>query len=171
MRQWEDTYRKDSLTGLLNRSAFQSDVEEKLLDSETKVMLLMIDVDNFKNYNDTYGHRAGDEYLVFVANTVRGSLRDSDLACRMGGDEFAAALFFKKENDTEFMHSRARQIFDRISNKLAAAEHPTGLSMGAVVAEHENMTFKQVYEASDKALYKSKKDGRGRLSVESATLS
>lgn len=171
LRQWEDTYRKDSLTGLLNRSAFQSDVEEKLLDSETKVMLLMIDVDNFKNYNDTYGHRAGDEYLVFVANTVRGSLRDSDLACRMGGDEFAAALFFKKENDTEFMHSRARQIFDRISNKLAAAEHPTGLSMGAVVAEHENMTFKQVYEASDKALYKSKKDGRGRLSVESATLS
>lgn len=171
LRQWEDTYRKDSLTGLLNRSAFQSDVEEKLLDSETKVMLLMIDVDNFKNYNDTYGHRAGDECLAFVANTIRGSLRDSDLACRMGGDEFAAALFFKKENDTEFMYSRARQIFDRISAKLAKAEHPTALSMGAVVAEHENMTFKQVYEASDKALYRSKKDGRGRLSVESATLS
>ena len=101
----------------------------------------------------------------------RGSLRDSDLACRMGGDEFAAALFFKKENDTEFMYSRARQIFDRISAKLAKAEHPTALSMGAVVAEHENMTFKQVYEASDKALYRSKKDGRGRLSVELATLS
>lgn len=171
LRQWEDTYRKDSLTGLLNRSAFQSDVEEKLLDAETKVMLLMIDVDNFKNYNDTYGHRAGDECLAFVANTIRGSLRDSDLACRMGGDEFAAALFFKKENDTEFMYSRARQIFDRISAKLAKAEHPTALSMGAVVAEHENMTFKQVYEASDKALYRSKKDGRGRLSVEPATLS
>ena len=109
-------------------------------------MLLMIDVDNFKNYNDTYGHRAGDECLAFVANTIRGSLRDSDLACRMGGDEFAAALFFKKENDTEFMYSRARQIFDRISAKLAKAEHPTALSMGAVVAEHENMTFLEALE-------------------------
>ena len=165
LRQWEDTYRKDSLTGVLNRSAFQSDVEEKLLDEETKVMLLMIDVDNFKGYNDTYGHRAGDEYLIQVARAIQGALRGSDLACRMGGDEFAAALFFKRSCETSFMHVRAGQIYERIMNVLQKEEHFTGLSMGVVVAEKEGTTFKDLYEASDKALYNSKESGRGRMSV------
>lgn len=165
LRRWEDTYRKDALTGLLNRSAFQSDVEEKLLDESTKVMLLMIDVDKFKNYNDTYGHRAGDDFLTFVARAIQGALRGSDLACRMGGDEFAAALFFKQDSETTFMYQRAQQIFDKISITVQTFEHTTGLSMGAVVAERSGMTFKQIYEASDSALYKSKENGRGRLSV------
>lgn len=162
---WEDTYRRDALTGLLNRSAFHSDVEEKLLDENYRVMLLMVDVDKFKNYNDSYGHRAGDECLSFVANSIRGSLRDSDLACRMGGDEFAAALFFKNDCDKQFMYSRAQQIFDSISRKMQGAEHKVTLSMGAVVADGEKRTFRQLYETSDKALYNSKNNGRACLSV------
>lgn len=166
LRHWEDTYRRDSLTGLMNRSAFQSDVEEKLLDGNVKVMLLMMDVDKFKNYNDTYGHQAGDEFLIKVAHTIQSYLRDTDLACRMGGDEFAAALFFPLENsDEKFMYRRAQQIFDRISMKLSNDIRTTGLSMGAVVACHGETSFKEIYEASDKALYKSKEMGRGRLSI------
>lgn len=164
-RYWENTYRRDSLTGVLNRSAFQSDVEEKLLDENVKVMLMMIDVDHFKKFNDTYGHRAGDKLLVTIAQIIQKSLRGSDLACRMGGDEFAAALFFDKKCESSFMRVRAQEIFDKISSQLAEEEVSTGLSMGAVIAENSNMTFAQLYESSDKALYKSKGDGRGCLSI------
>lgn len=163
--RWEDVYRKDSLTGVLNRSAFQSDVEEKLLDDNTKVMMLMVDVDEFKKFNDTHGHRAGDECLTFVATSIQGSLRGTDLACRMGGDEFAAALFFRKSCTNEFMQERARQIFDRIASVLKQAQNPVNISMGAAIADQKGMTFKQLYEASDKALYTSKESGRGVLSL------
>lgn len=165
LKHWEETYRRDSLTDLLNHAAFKSDVEEKLLDDKFRVMLLMLDVDKFKEYNDSYGHRAGDEFLVLVAHALSSSLRGSDLACRMGGDEFAAALFFKKDCSKEFMYSRAQQIFDKIMMSVSAAPNSTGLSMGAVVADDELKTFNQLYEASDKALYSSKEKGRGCISI------
>lgn len=165
LRYWEDTYRKDSLTGLLCRSAFQNDVEQKLLENKEKVMLLMLDVDKFKEYNDTYGHHMGDEFLILVAQTLEGALREEDLSCRMGGDEFAAALFFKKECSDEFMFKRAQQIFDKINMSLNSNTRGTTLSMGAVIADQEKNSFNKIYEASDRALYKSKENGRGRLSL------
>lgn len=167
-KSWESMYRKDALTGLLNRSAFQSDVEEKLLDENVKVMFLMIDVDDFKNYNDSFGHRAGDNFLVMVAQSIQGALRGSDLACRMGGDEFAAALFFKRECSTEFMHLRARQIFDKMLSNITSKDSKGSISMGATVAENRSDTFALLYETADKALYSSKNDGRGRLSIGNA---
>ena len=165
LRYWENTFRKDSLTGLLCRSAFQSDVEQKLLENEDKVMLLMLDVDKFKEFNDTYGHHAGDEFLILVAQTLEEALREHDLSCRMGGDEFAAALFFKKDCSEDFMYTRAQQIFDKINMSLNSATRGTTLSMGAVIANDEKRTFNQIYEASDRALYHSKENGRGRLST------
>ncbi|WP_407440475.1 diguanylate cyclase domain-containing protein [Fibrobacter sp.] len=162
---WENTYRKDALTGLMNRSAFQSDVEQKLLEGSSKVMLLMVDVDKFKQFNDTYGHHAGDEFLIMVAQALTGALRNDDMSCRMGGDEFAAALFFKKECTEEFMLQRAQQIFDKINMSLLSAEKATTLSMGAVISSDEKNTFNKLYEASDKALYQSKENGRNRLSM------
>ena len=58
LRYWERTYRADPLTGLLNHAAFRSDVELKLLEGNSRIMMLMMDVDNFKKYNDTYGHHS-----------------------------------------------------------------------------------------------------------------
>lgn len=165
LHYWEDTYRKDALTGLMNRSAFQSDVEQKLLEDSFKVMLLMVDVDKFKQFNDTYGHHAGDEFLIMVAQALTDALRNEDMSCRMGGDEFAAALFFKRECSEEFMLQRAQQIFDKINMSLLSAEKATTLSMGAVISDENKNTFNKLYEASDKALYTSKALGRSRLSV------
>lgn len=166
LRYWEDTFRKDSLTGLLCRSAFQSDVEEKLLEKKNRVMLLMVDVDKFKDFNDKYGHHAGDEFLILVAQTLSNALREDDLSCRMGGDEFAAALFFKNDCTDDFMYQRAQQIFDKINLSLNSATRGTTLSMGAVIASDDKDTFNKMYVASDKALYQSKKNGRSRLSVD-----
>ncbi len=163
--EWENAFRKDSLTGVLNRASFKNDTEFKLLEGKTKVMLLMVDVDHFKEYNDTYGHVAGDEYLALVGQTILSSLRRDDIAGRMGGDEFAAALFFKKECTDEFMYQRAQQIFDKINMMLAMNPHASSLSMGAVIANSEVNSFNELYELADKRLYNSKKGGRSRLSV------
>lgn len=160
LRHWEKSFRKDSLTGLLSHAAFMSDVEERLLDEHAKVMFFMMDLDFFKNINDSLGHHVGDELLMFVAQTLRNTLRASDLACRMGGDEFAAALIFKDSCDTEFMISRARQIYDKIAVTLSSGEHPIDLSMGVCIEDAEIRTFNQLYEAADKALYASKSNGR-----------
>ena len=73
LKHWEHTYRKDSLTGLLNHAAFRSDVELKILEGKSKIMMLMIDVDKFKEYNDAFGHHNGGKYLILVAQTLLSS--------------------------------------------------------------------------------------------------
>ena len=169
LKYWEDTYRRDSLTGLLNHAAFRSDVEMKLLEGKSRIMMLMLDVDKFKEYNDTYGHHCGDKFLILVAQALLISIREEDRACRMGGDEFAAALFFDMNAGSECIRERAQQIFDKVSIALKGADMGTGISMGAAVME-PNMTFNQLYEAADRALYQAKNTGRGRLVIADDTL-
>ena len=164
LKYWEETYRRDSLTGLLNHAAFRSDLELKLLEGKSKVMMLMMDVDKFKDYNDTFGHHNGDKFLILVAQTLHMSLRKEDRACRMGGDEFAAALFFSLNTPEATIQERAQQIFDKVSITLKGADGRTGISMGVAIAEPD-ATFNQLYEASDKALYQAKENGRGRLVI------
>ncbi|PWJ64958.1 PAS domain S-box-containing protein/diguanylate cyclase (GGDEF)-like protein [Fibrobacter sp. UWR4] len=163
--QWENAFRRDALTGLLNRSAFKSDTEYKLLEGKTKVMLLMLDVDHFKEFNDTYGHAAGDEFLSLVGQTLLSTLRRNDIAGRMGGDEFAAALFFDQACTDEFMYQRAQQIFDKINMSLNMASRTTSMSMGAIISNMTLNSFNALYQSADKLLYKSKESGRSRLSV------
>ena len=164
LKYWEDTYRRDSLTGLLNHAAFRSDVELKLLEGKSRVMMLMMDVDKFKQYNDAYGHHNGDKYLILVAQTLQASLRKEDRACRMGGDEFAAAVYFGPDTTEAAVRERAQQIFDKMSITLKGANDATGISMGVAIAAPD-ATFLQLYEASDKALYQAKENGRNRLVI------
>lgn len=161
LHYWERTYRKDSLTGLLNHAAFRSDLELKLLQGKCRTVMLMMDMDHFKEYNDTYGHHNGDKYLILMAQTLEAALRKEDRACRMGGDEFAAALLFQPDVSEEKIQERVRMIFDKINLTLKAVEGGSGLSMGVAFAEPE-ITFNQLYELADKALYQAKESGRGR---------
>ena len=163
LKYWENTYRRDPLTGLLNHAAFRSDVELQLLDGKSKVMMLMLDVDKFKQYNDTQGHQSGDQFLILVAQALSGILRKEDSACRMGGDEFAAALFFKPGTPDSVLVNRAQQIYDSINLTLKGADGRTGISMGAAIARPDT-GFSQLYEQSDQALYRAKEGGRSRLS-------
>ncbi|MGN0277595.1 MAG: diguanylate cyclase domain-containing protein, partial [Hominisplanchenecus sp.] len=164
LREWERTYRRDPLTGLMNHAAFRSDVELKILEGKSRIMMLMIDVDKFKEYNDTFGHHNGDKFLILVAQTLVASLRKEDRACRMGGDEFSAVLYFDKNIAEEQMKERAQQIFDKVNMTIKSAEGGTGISMGVVIADSET-TFNQMYEESDQALYEAKNKGRGRLII------
>ena len=165
LRYWERTYRRDSLTGLLNHAAFRSDTELKILEGKTKIMMLMMDVDKFKEYNDTFGHHTGDKFLILVAQTLLSALRKEDRACRMGGDEFAAVIFFDVDTSDAQMHERARQIFDKVNMTVTATEGGTGISMGVAIAAPGTTSFNLLYEESDKALYQAKENGRGRMII------
>ena len=123
------------------------------------------DVDKFKEYNDTYGHHDGDRFLILVAQALNLALRKEDCACRMGGDEFAAALFFSTDTPEEVMQNRAQQIFDKINLTLKSVDDRTGISMGVAISRLAS-TFNQLYEASDHALYQAKAEGRGRMVIQ-----
>ena len=165
LAKWEDKYRCDSLTGLLNHEAFKNDIEQKLINDESKIMLLMMDVDKFKQYNDTYGHRAGDEFLIMLSHALTETLRKNDLACRMGGDEFAAALFYDDSITDSVMYDRAQQICDKLNMILSNQKGGTSLSMGIVTTKENKTTFNKLYEQADSALYQAKESGRARMVV------
>ena len=166
LRYWEDLYRRDSLTGLLNHIAFQNDVEHQLLVKQKKTLLLMIDIDHFKEFNDTYGHDAGDELLTLLARSLKDAVKETDLACRMGGDEFAAALFFDAEATVEEMLSGAHLVYDRIAERLAEHMGQRTISAGTAVSDGNTENFKQLYREADQAMYAVKQSGRGRLNSE-----
>lgn len=157
LKIWEETYRKDSLTGLLTHSAFENDVTEKLL-KNSLVTLLIIDIDFFKKYNDTYGHKAGDEFLIKISQTIDATINQNGLSCRMGGDEFSIALFEKASID------RINQIFNEL-NITVQANKGFSISIGVAYTSNKINSFDELYVAADKALYKAKEKGKNRIYI------
>ncbi|MDO4483076.1 MAG: diguanylate cyclase [Clostridia bacterium] len=168
LAHWENKYRRDSLTGLLTHEAFQCDVEEKLLSKGYCPMMIMMDLDHFKEYNDSRGHHAGDGYLICVSRSIKAALRSDDLACRMGGDEFAAMLFFDKAAGTDTMLQRADQIFRQVSQELSGLEGAS-VSMGVALGMDDSVSFTALYEQADRALYQAKRAGGHQLMIHEKT--
>ena len=100
--------------------------------------------------------------LVLLAQTLLGSIREEDRVCRMGGDEFAAALFVSLDLSDERIRERAQQFFDKVSMTLSATGCGVSISMGMMIAQPD-MTFNRLYEAADRALYRAKQEGRSRM--------
>jgi diguanylate cyclase (GGDEF)-like protein/PAS domain S-box-containing protein len=161
--QLSEAARTDGLTGLRNRRAFDQRLREEINRVERgsgELALLLIDVDHFKPYNDTYGHLAGDEILRTVAQIFRAQLREYDLAARYGGEEFALIL----PNTNE---SQAQVIAERIRHTIAGhpwAQRPVTVSIG-VTAWQMGQTPEQMIAQADEALYTAKADGRDRVVV------
>ena len=153
LRNWENTYRTDPLTGLLNHAAFRSDMEQRLLECTHTAVMIMMDVDRFKQYNDTYGHHNGDKYLVLVAQTLQAALRGDDHACRMGGDEFAAIIFVNTRR-----LKRVQQEFDDVvrgwSGQLVKS---VSISCGYVSSDEKDWeSFDEMVKAADERMYENK---------------
>lgn len=163
----------DHLTGLRNRLAFSREFQpfvEATGDEYMRSVALM-DVDNFKNYNDIYGHAAGDEVLRQIGTILRSHLhRADDLLFRFGGEEFLMAVRTRRDFD-------AHGLFDAVRVSIAALEQPHSgnwpygvvtASVGVtsfVEARHAN----DVFQVVDKALYRAKSEGRNKVAVASAT--
>lgn len=144
----------DGLTGILNRRAFDQ-ICETSAQKEQKMALLLIDMDNFKNVNDTYGHLGGDNALKSLAAALSETFRDTDYVARVGGDEFAAIL----PNCDASAANAIKKKIERINKRLSQlAEHFVSISVG--VAFSDNGFSKELYDKADKALYIVKERGK-----------
>lgn len=159
----------DGLTGLLNRREFDRILGDEVRRGErygTPVSLIMIDVDHFKRFNDSHGHQCGDEALRTVARALAANVRESDRACRFGGEELAVIL---PASDS----AAAQRVAERIRETIAAQQIPTPAggpvqvtaSLGLSTAPESGNTPEALLAAADAALYRSKEAGRNRVTA------
>lgn len=158
--------KKDSLTGALNRMAFENNVnlcfEEPELANKRHAMLLL-DLDNFKQINDGYGHALGDHALITTTEILRSNVRSSDYVGRLGGDEFV--VFLKNANE-EQAAKKAAEICEALERaELKSDEAVVTCSIGVACYPKSGISFNQLYEAADEALYKVKGSGKNSYSM------
>ncbi len=154
----------DGLTGLFNHTYFyqQLDLEmRKYIRYGTLLSLILIDIDDFKNVNDKYGHREGDRILASLSHTLMNEARDSDICCRYGGEEFAVILPL---TDTHSACSIAERIQNALIESLSCGKEVT-TSIGVAAAGESTETCKKIVELADKALYKAKTNGKNQVVV------
>lgn len=160
---------EDSLTGLLCRSAFLERLDVLINNCSRNRMNLavaIVDLDDFKIINDTYGHSAGDQVLSEIGGRLKINLRKSDLVARYGGDEFILALTnYKSSNDLySVIRNKHAKLIEPISifNKTVEIDYSIGVSVG--VSEYEEgMTVKELIDLADVAMYKGKNDGKNSI--------
>ena len=158
----------DPLTGLLNRRYLEERLTDELNRSQRynyPMSCLMIDIDDFKNYNDRHGHQAGDVALKITAHALKGALRSADVACRYGGEEFCILL-------PQTSLTEAGVIAERMRQRVAEKDYPYGssqplstvsVSIGiSTFAKHID-TAEKVIAAADRALYNAKTHGKNRI--------
>ncbi|MGI4791133.1 MAG: sensor domain-containing diguanylate cyclase [Janthinobacterium lividum] len=162
-RELEALATTDGLTGLKNHRTFQEKLAEEHargLRYHQPLSLLLLDVDQFKSYNDSYGHPAGDAVLVQVAEVLSGTARDTDVVARYGGEEFVVIL---PQTDEE----GAVAIAERIRIAIADSDwkqRPITVSLGVCTLSLDTPTPSVMVSYADKALYHSKSQGRNRVS-------
>jgi len=167
-RRFEETLDRaqhDPLTGLANHGYFWTSLEQELERSrryERQFSLAMIDVDHFKQFNDRYGHVAGDQALATIARLVRESSRVHDFAARYGGEEFALIL-------PETGIDGGLVVGEKLRETVASTDFPRGgdgtltVSMGIATFPHEAWTANRLVEVADAKLYAAKAAGRNRV--------
>jgi len=157
----------DALTGLSNRRQFMSELDAEIRRahrSGTAFTLALLDIDHFKQVNDTHGHPAGDEVLRVAADVLRSVVRDTDMVARIGGEEFAVLMPETGLDQARFAGERLRAEFARQEIVL-----PNGAGSGVTVstglAEFSGESADQVMSRADQALYKAKREGRNTVRV------
>ncbi len=156
--------RHDALTGLANRRAFDDFLMESFSLARRyrhALSLILLDIDRFKSYNDSYGHPAGDELLRRLGELLRSVARESDLVARIGGEEFAFVLPETDLAGAETLAERVRQEVER----SAAFRRPVTVSLGIAAIGQETSGVSMLVHDCDVALYEAKGAGRNRVSV------
>lgn len=159
IRELEDMSITDELTGLNNRRALKSHMVRTLSAARRygdMGVVAFLDLDNFKEINDTYGHDAGDKVLKALSKILGDNLRDTDFVARLGGDEF---VFVLEKADTTYGLQRASEIRDIICQseiKLNRRTVKLSASMGLAIYD-ENSTYDGLLKSADKAMYADKK--------------
>lgn len=158
----------DGLTGLYNHRQFTQLYAREVSRAErygTPLSLVMMDVDNFKKFNDTYGHPAGDQVLITVGEILRKTLREVDLPCRYGGEEFIALL---PETDLEaalLVAERVRHGIERHATRGLAetVTDPVTVSIGVATYPQDGTDLETLLKLVDTLLYKAKNEGKNQV--------
>ncbi len=153
----------DNLTGLANRKAFLDSLEVGLKRARRgeSIALLAIDLDGFKNINDTHGHATGDKVLKLVAERIRATARDTDVASRFGGDEFS--IIQLPAQDVSDAESLSARIVEALAAPFSVDGHTliVGASVGVALADEGTKDIESLMQNADLALYRAKTDGKG----------
>ncbi|WP_251131123.1 diguanylate cyclase [Exiguobacterium sp. s70] len=165
----------DALTGIWNRRAFDEKLErmwDEATDTGDVLALLLLDIDAFKTYNDTYGHLAGDACLERVANAIDKAVGEDGMTARYGGEEFAVLLRPRHARQPKEIAERIRQAVLKLNivHEMYTPLRKVSVSIG--VAEHAPTPSgdkTDLIETADQALYQAKQSGRNRVSVGQAT--
>ena len=162
LKSWEKVYRTDSLTNLLSHNAFKNDASLALLNNSKGHIFIMIDIDSFKEFNDTYGHKLGDEFLVYLANIIIENLTDKEyLASRLGGDEFALLISYDKNIEVNKIKQKITDVFSLINNLIKEKYGmEAGISMGVTFKTEKINSFDELYDKADTAMYERKRNGK-----------
>lgn len=156
-----DQAQRDPLTGLYNKAAISSVIESCIKENTDHVnqALFILDIDYFKNINDSYGHLTGDKVLTEVAMALKNSTRSSDFVGRIGGDEFV--VFLPEVTTTDATIKKAQHILDEI-RKLRPFKNEKNLtcSIGITICSSNESNFTDLYQQADEALYSRKSEGR-----------
>lgn len=157
---------EDPLTGLLNRRAFTQRIGERLMEcarNGSGMALLLIDLDGFKQVNDSFGHHQGDVLLQKVAERLKLAVRDGDTLCRIGGDEFGVVLH-SVGNEATASHVAERILYGltRKPYDLGQTAFAIGASIGIALYPEDGNGEIELFKHADQALYRAKNSGKGR---------
>ena len=158
---------RDALTGLYNRSAASQQIEQYLRggNEDRKAAVMILDIDNFKRVNDTYGHMAGDSVLIACGDAMRRQFRNEDVVARIGGDEF---LIWLRDIPDEVTATRCCQkIIDRFSKDVAimAADCEISCSVGLAMYPDDGKNYRDLFKNADTALLYAKEHGKNRYAI------
>lgn len=154
---------RDGLTDLYNHAYFQTALHhevERTKRTNSDLSVIMLDLDYLKKFNDTYGHKAGDEAIVLVAGKMKQCLRQMDIIARIGGDEFAALLPETRLDDAEKI---AKRILDTLNKTVHSCGLTLSASIGVSGTPHEERNKEKILKAADDTAYVSKREGRNRV--------
>jgi len=158
----------DSLTGLYNRRYLDETTERELSRAKREnypVSVMMIDIDHFKDFNDSYGHKAGDAVLIAFSSLLQANIRQGDIACRYGGDEFVLILPGAQLQDAENRAEKIRKQLNSLSVKHETVDLIVKISLGLAIYPWHGSTVDEIIRAADTALYEAKQSGRDRVHV------
>jgi diguanylate cyclase (GGDEF)-like protein len=157
---------RDSLTGILNRGSFFETAQHLLILSQRQKSLasfLLVDLDNFKTVNDTYGHFVGDKVLIHFTQTIQKSLRKSDLIGRVGGEEFAIFLPDTGNDDAFQFAEKLRKIISHSVLEVDGKVVAYTVSIGVESSEPKDHLIDELFKRADMKLYGAKDKGRDRV--------